>query len=163
METAAIVLIVTILEVTGVVAFALWQKFMVWVVDSLFVWITDTLPKLAKFSGDVVKLAFTVVTVSSIISIQAIREAWKTIRPFLFEMMMNFEKEASTWNRVIRSKILKFNVGEQPSVITRESREKIDFGDLPSDVRAAIIRSSDKNREINIKEGRDRELLEMFN
>jgi hypothetical protein len=163
MESAAVILIVTILQVTGVVALALWEKLMVWVVESLFVWIKDTLPKLAKFSGDVVKLAFTVVTITSTISIQAIREAWKTIRPFLFGMIMNFEKEASSWIRVIRSKLLKLDASDKPVIVTRESREQIAFEDLPSDVREAVIRGSKENREINIKEIRDRELLEMSN
>jgi len=163
MESAADALIENILQVTREVAIALWEKFIPWVVECLFDWIKDTLPKLAKFSGDVVKLAFTVIKKVSEISIQAIREAWKTIRPFLFEIMMNFEKEASSWVRVIRSKLLKFNSGEQPIIVTRESREEIAFEDMPPDVRAAIIRGSETKREINIKELRDLELLEMVN
>lgn len=164
METAAVILIVTLLEVTGVVALALWEKFMGWVVDSLFVWLKENLPKLAKFSDDVLKLAFTVVKQAAEELLQAVREAWQTIRPFLFELRMNFQKATSSWVRVITSKIVRFDeTSKQPTLVTQEVTEEIGFEDLPADVREAIIRGTEKGREINIKELRDRELLEMVN
>ena len=164
METAAIILIVPLFEVTVAVALALWEKFMVWVVDSLFVWLKENLPNLAKISDDALKLAFTVVKQAAEELLQAVREAWKKIRPFLFELRMNFQKEASSWIRVIRSKVVRLDeASKQPVFIAKEVTEEIGFEDLPSDVREAIIRDTGKVHEINIKELRDRELLEMVN
>lgn len=164
METAAVILIETILKVSVAAALAFWEKLMMWVFDSLFVWLKDNLPKLAKFTEDALKLAFTVIKTASEELIQAVKEAWKAIRPFLFELRINFQKEASTWVRVIRSKVLKVDdAGKQPIFVTRELTEEIGFEDLPADVREAIIRGSENSREINIKELRDRELLELVN
>jgi hypothetical protein len=164
METAAVDLIVTLLGITSIIAIALWEKIVEWVVESLFVWLKENLPKLAKFSDDVLKLAFTAINKASEELLQAVRKSWEMIRPFLFELRINFQEEASSWVRIIRSKIVKLDdVGKQPIIITQEVTEEIGFEDLPADVRAAIIRGSEKGREINIKELRDRELLEMVN
>ena len=162
MEPAATALIMTLLQVTGVDVYALWEKFMAWVVESLTAWLQDNLPKLPKFSENVLKLAFTGIKNASEKLLQTVKEAWKAIRSFLFGLTMNFQKEASSWVRVIRSKLIKLDdAGKQLTLVTEEVTEEIGFEDIPADVRKAIIRGAENNQEINIKEIRDRELLEM--
>lgn len=164
METAAVILLVTLFEVVGVIAFALWEKFMVWVVDSLFVWLKENLPKLAQVSEKLLKNAFTVLKIGAENLLSVVKESWKVIRPLIYELKLNFQKQVSEWSRIVQSKIYTLSGPEKiPTLVTRMVEEKVEYDDLPADVREAIIRGAEKNLEVDIKELRDRELLEMVN
>jgi|GEM_PF-2558766 len=164
METAIALFIIVLFEVGGVLAITIWGKVLEWIIDSLFIWIRDTLPKIARFSSDTVKLAFTFIKGASEGLRKAVKEAWKALKPYLSELKMKFQEDGSNWFRVIRSAIINFdNITKQPIRVTTEVTEEIGFEEMPAEMREAIIRGSRKNLEVDIKEGRNRELLEMTN
>lgn len=133
----------------------LWEKIIRWASESLIPWIKMNLsPKVSKLTAD-----FFSYLDKSIVALRNLaKKAWQTLRNFLLESTIVFEKNSnSQWVRKWTTKMIKV-LDNKPSVIVREEEIELDYDDLPSDVREKWIRFKNSNQEIDFADLYDQEM-----
>jgi len=144
----------------GVLA-ALWNKVLNWSQNSLMPW----LEKEMSFIADKVNDAFIWLDKNVIIPIRnAVKKAWETLRNFLLKMLTTFEqKTLNEWTEWVRKTTFWVIEKLTPETLVKKvvETEKVNWDELPPDIRETIIRRRQSEYEINVTELRDKEISEM--
>ena len=142
-------------------ALSFWKELVFWIQENLLVWIkTDIVPLTAKS----IKLAFTTLNQTTKRLYKAIIKAWHEVKRYLVEAFIEFEQSPlspTSWIRRLSSTLIKQSNSANPVVVKKEVEEHITWESLPHDIRAAWIRSSQKNYKVDIVNARNKELESM--
>jgi hypothetical protein len=134
MDTRIIVALITaIITVTTGVALLFWHRLLDWAMSSLLPWCDDNLPTLAP----IVRGAFAVLDKAGVPTRRAVKQSWQKVREYLLKQVVQLERQSSgTWI------------------------QRVDYFDLPEEVREEYIRKERKSTEFDITKMRDEELKE---
>jgi hypothetical protein len=139
-------------------ALAFWKELVFWVQENILVWIKDDGIALA---AETVRLALTALGQAPRKLHNAIKNSWNSLKRFLIEAFVTFEQSVSSpvsWIRRLSSKALRTTSSTNPVIVSREVEEKISWEDLPPEIRASWIQSSQSSYDVDIMSTRDMEL-----
>jgi hypothetical protein len=143
------------------IAIRFWNDLLEWVFTSLATWIqTDFGP----FLVDATKAAFFALTQVTTAAYNMIQKAWNALRQVLLEMVVEFHQSyasSRTWVRQMTTVLIKVLESGQPVILKREVEETINWDNLPPDVRATWLGSSQKNYKVDVLTTREKELQAM--
>lgn len=139
------------------VALVVWEQVLAWTYSNFLTWIRKSMIPMLEES---VKLAF--IGVNKIIYkiLDTVKEAWQKVKQVLLEMVVKFERVASStaWKKKSTSTIFKKFEANQPVFVKREIEEDLDWDNLPPEVRKAWLKGSQDNYKIDVMEIRNKEL-----
>ncbi|BAZ24925.1 hypothetical protein NIES4073_58250 [Kalymmatonema gypsitolerans NIES-4073] len=143
------------------VAAVIWEQVLAWTYSNFLTWIRkDMIPILEES----VKLAFIVVDKITSKIVDTVKEAWQEVKQILLEMVVKFERVASSavWKKKSTSTIFKKFEANRPVFVKREIEEDLDWDNLPPEVRESWLKGSQHNYNIDFMETREKELEAMI-
>ncbi|MEM9924821.1 MAG: hypothetical protein AAF915_13880 [Cyanobacteria bacterium P01_D01_bin.50] len=128
-------------------AIIFWNQLLEWVYINVVIWIEIDLNPLLMETAKIAFMALNKVRKSTY---QMIQQAWNTLRQSLLEIFVEFHLSSSNiWSRNLTSVLIKVLESGQTVLLKREVEENVSWDDLPSDVRAAWLRSTQTSYKIN--------------
>jgi hypothetical protein len=138
------------------VAVYYWPQIMSWTREHLLPWVDENVPMLAR----AVRLAFQDLDQVAVELRRAVRSAWRSLRSILISQTATFvELPAGEWIVQITSFVRPAAAGEQ-SVVTIVTEQRLDWGDLPPDIRGRAMSHGLNGTTIDILAAREQMLTE---
>lgn len=139
---------------------AFWRRIVNWANESLLPWVKQNLvPSLNK----VITEAFVIIDKLNSPASRLIKIAWKTLRKFLAESIITFQKKIlpdgkAQWVRRWSTKIYNVTNPSEPKIVVTVTEKRIEFDDLPQDVREAFLRHNNDEIKLDFLDTRDKEM-----
>ena len=143
------------LGVSATFALIFWDQILGWAQDSLFPWIENNIPLIE----DVVKEAFIAVDEVASSIRKTARKAWKKLREFLLKQVVKLERKSSNkWIRRVTSWVIKVLESGEKVPVKVETEGKVNWDELPEDVRKEFLSKGKSESEIDVTKNRDDEM-----
>ena len=143
------------LGVAATFALIFWEQILGWAQDSLFPWIKNNIPSIES----AVRKAFSALDNQAVDTRKIIRKAWKKLRKFLLKQVVTLERKSSNkWIRRVTSWVIKVLESGEKVPVKVETEEKVNWDELPEDVRKEFLSKGKSESEIDVTKNRDDEM-----
>ena len=143
------------LGVSATFALIFWDQILGWAEDSLFPWIKNNIPSIES----AVRKAFSALDNQAVYNRNIIRKAWKKLRKFLLKQVVKLERKSSNkWIRRVTSWVIKVLESGEKVPVKVETEEKVNWDELPEDVRKEFLSKGKSESEIDVTKNRDDEM-----
>ena len=143
------------LGVSATFALIFWDQILGWAEDSLFPWIKNNIPSIES----AVRKAFSALDKKAVDTRKIIRKAWKKLRKFLLKQVVTLERKSSNkWIRRVTSWVIKVLESGEKVPVKVETEEKVNWDELPEDVRKEFLSKGKSESEIDVTKNRDDEM-----
>ena len=143
------------LGVSATFALIFWVQILGWAEDSLFPWIKNNIPSIES----AVRKAFSALDNQAVAIRKIIRKAWKKLRKFLLKQVVKLERKSSNkWIRRVTSWVIKVLESGEKVPVKVETEEKVNWDELPEDVRKEFLSKGKSESEIDVTKNRDDEM-----
>ncbi|EFL24175.1 MULTISPECIES: hypothetical protein [Streptomyces] len=139
------------------IGLALWNRIMVWAREQLFPWVAEHLP----WMTETVKLAFTALDKYATAARRNVKAAWKQLRSYLLEQVIEFEKGVAPNTYVRRmTALMKNHLSGDAPVKRIVVEEDVAWDDLPEKYRKSLVAGDGGSYRMDVTRMRDQELEE---
>ncbi|MFD7502650.1 hypothetical protein [Streptomyces sp. NPDC059850] len=139
------------------IGLVMWNRIMVWARDQLFPWVNENVP----WMSDTVKLAFTALDKYATAIRRNVKAAWKELRSYLLEQVVEFEKGTAP-NTYLRrmTALMKSQLSSDAPVRRIVVEEDVAWDDLPEKYRQSLVAGDGGSYRMDVTRMRDQELEE---
>ncbi|ATB32111.1 hypothetical protein [Melittangium boletus] len=148
-------LLAGVLAVAVGVAIAFWPNVLQWAEEALLPWVERRIPVL----NSIARSAFVLLDKVASSARRTVKNAWRQLCDYLLKTVVEIHRKSSNQyvRRVTSWLITQFQAQQQATKVVME--EVVDFDDLPSEVREALIRNGDAT--VDVRDLRTREINEL--